>query len=206
MDLKYKHFSQERSFAASRAEVLAAARKQMGESLGWAVTETAEGFTAKGSSFAHTAVANLRVQSIGTGTKVDVELMVERAGATGFMLFDVGGYYSIQIRHWLDGIQAELHQKLSGSEQAAAIPPPPAKNKTTACIFNGCLGFIVAMFALWLLVTVVCAIVGLITGNLYLFGRGGTIEVHGVAARIVSASILVIAAWLGWRFTKRRRR
>ena len=31
----------------------------------------------------------------------------------GFMLVDVGGYYSIQIRKWLDGIQWTLTQKLT---------------------------------------------------------------------------------------------
>jgi hypothetical protein len=76
----------------------------MAESLGWAITDTPDGFTAQGSSFAHHAIANFHIQAAPGGTKVAVELLVERASPMGFMLVDVGGYYNIQIRKWLDGI------------------------------------------------------------------------------------------------------
>lgn len=108
MDWKYKHFHQERVFPASRDVVTEAARSFMAESLGWQITDTSEGFTAQGSSFSHGAIAHLRIQSAAGGTNVVVELLVERAGWRGFMLFDVGGYYNIQIRHWLDGVQSLL--------------------------------------------------------------------------------------------------
>src|SRR5439155_26734707 len=141
------------------------ARAFMGESLGWQITnfalraqggrdvrapsDTADGFTAEGYGFSHRAIANLRIQSAAGGTKVAVELLVERAGGRGFMLFDVGGYYNIQIRKWLDGIQWSIHQKLTGSHDESTIPLVLADNKATACIFNGCLVFIVVMFALY---------------------------------------------------------
>ena len=105
MDWKYKHFHQERVFAASRDFVIQAARAYMADSLAWQVTDTAEGLSAKGTSFTHAGIANFRMQSVGKETKVEVELLVERASPTGFMLFDVGGYYNIQIRKWLAGIQ-----------------------------------------------------------------------------------------------------
>src|SRR5205809_4598372 len=92
MDWKYKHFHQERIFAASRDVVVEAARRFMNESLAWKVTDTADGLSAEGYSFSHAAIGNLRIQSVGSETKIDVDLMVERAGPTGFMLFDVGGY------------------------------------------------------------------------------------------------------------------
>ena len=123
MDWKYKHFHQERVFPASPDVVTEAARSFMAESLGWQITDTSEGFTAQGSSFSHRAIAHLRIQtaagaaSLESGTRVAVELLVERAGWRGFMLFDVGGYYNIQIRHWLDGIQSSVHQKLTGRLQ-----------------------------------------------------------------------------------------
>src|SRR5258706_5423519 len=98
MDWKYKHFHQERVFPAPRDVVTEAARAFMGQSLGWKITETPDGFTAQGSSFSHGATAHLHIQSAGNGTTVAVELLVERAGWRGFMLFDVGGYYNIQIR------------------------------------------------------------------------------------------------------------
>lgn len=206
MDWKYKHFHQERIFAAPRDVVLEAARTFVAESLGWQITDTAEGFTAQGSSFAHRATANLRIQSAASGgTRLTVELAVNRAGASGFMLFDVGGYYNIQIRKWLDGIQWSIPRKLTPGQADSPNPPMPATNKATACLFNGCLVFIVVMFALYFLVTFIGAVVGLITGHLYLWGRGGTSVIHGVWARIVSALILLFGAFLAWRFKRQRR-
>ena len=203
MDWKYKHFHQERIFPAERDLVFDAARAFMRESLGWQVTDMPEGFTAQGYSFSHQAIANLHIQSAGAGTKVAVELLVERAGWRGFMLFDVGGYYNIQIRKWLDGIQWSLHQKLTGGHDESTNPLVLAANKPSAYIFNGCLAFIVVMFALYFLITFICAAVGLLTGTLYLWGRGGTLAVHGIPARIVSALILIFGAFVVWRIKRK---
>jgi hypothetical protein len=209
MDWKYKHFHQERFFPAARDDVTEAARAFMGESLGWKVTDTPDGFTAQGSSFSHGAIANLRIQSAAggasseSGTRVAVELLVERAGWRGFMLFDVGGYYNIQIRKWLDGVQWSLHQKLTGTHDESTNPLVLAQNKPAACIFNGCLVFIVVTFALYFLVTFICAVVGLLTGHLYLLGRGGTLGIHGIWARIVSALILMFGAFVAWRIKRK---
>ena len=203
MDWKYKHFHQERVFPAPRDLVFESARAFMGESLGWQITNTPDGFTAQGYSFSHRAIANLHIQSAADGTNVAVELLVERVGWRGFMLFDVGGYYNIQIRKWLDGVQWSLHQKLTGSDDQSTNPLVLAANKPAAYIFNGCLVFICVMFALYFLVTFICAVVGLITGNLYLVGRGGTLAIHGIWARILSASILMFGAFLGWRVKRK---
>src|SRR5882672_3422666 len=209
MDWKYKHFHQERVLAASRDLVTEAARTFMAESLGWQVTDTPDGFSAQGYSFTHRAIANLWIQSAAggasseSGTRVAVELLVERVGWRGFMLFDVGGYYSIQVRKWLDGIQWTLHQKLTGTRDESTNPLVLAQNKPAACIFNGCLVFIVVTFALYFLVTFISAVVGLLTGNLFLFGRGN-LTIHGVGARILSALILMFGAFLGWRIKTRR--
>src|ERR1700752_3748703 len=102
MDFKYKHFHQQRLFSASREELFDRARAVMAESVGWTVTnETSDGFTAEGSSFGHAGIAPVHIGSSGSGTVIDIELRVERTGFSGFMLFDVGGYYNIQIRKWL---------------------------------------------------------------------------------------------------------
>jgi hypothetical protein len=204
MDWKYKHFQHERTFAAPRDVVFDAARKFMSESLGWNIQEAAEGFAAEGYSFYHAAIANFRFEPNGQETRVVVDLKVARAGGAGFMLFDVGGYYGIQIRKWLDGVQATIHQKLTGGENQPAVMPAPA-NKTTACMFNGCLAFIVLVFGLWVVVTFVCAVVGLITGTLYLWGRGGTLVVHGLPARIISAAILLFGAFVVWQVKRKRK-
>ncbi|HEX3280770.1 MAG TPA: hypothetical protein VHR36_06025 [Pyrinomonadaceae bacterium] len=203
MDWKYKHFHQERLFPASRDVVLEAARTFISESLGWQVKDASQGLTAEGYSFSHHVIANLRIQSTTDGTKVGVELLVERAGWRGFMLFDVGGYYNIQIRKWLDGIQWSIHQKLTGSNDESTNPLVVAANKPAAYIFNGCLVFIVVMFALYFLITFICAVVGLITGNLYLWGRGGTLALHGVWARLLSAAILMFGIFLAWRVKRK---
>src|SRR5205823_13285252 len=129
------------------------------ESLGWKITDTSDGLTAQGCSFSHRGIANLQIQSAAggalseSGTKVAVELLVERASGRGFMLFDVGGYYNIQIRKWLDGIQWSIHQKLTGSHDESTNPLVLAQNKPSAYIFNGCLVFICVTFALYFLVT-----------------------------------------------------
>ena len=202
MDWKYKHFHQERVFPAPRDVVTEAARAFMGQSLGWKITETPDGFTAQGSSFSHGAIAHLHIQAAGNGTKVAVELLVERAGWRGFMLFDVGGYYNIQIRKWLDGIQWSLHQKLTGTHDESTNPLVVAQNKPAAYIFNGCLLFIVVIFALYFLITLISAVVGLLTGHLLLLGRGDLI-IHGIGARIVSALILIFALFIAWRIKRK---
>ena len=117
MDWKYEHFYQERVFPAPRDVVVEAARRFMAESPGWQITDTADGFTAEGDSFAHHAVGTFRIQADGGGTKVAVELLVERVSPLGFMLVDVGGYYNIQIRKWFDGTQETIHQKANMSDE-----------------------------------------------------------------------------------------
>ena len=209
MDWKYKHFHQERVFAGPREVVFEAARAFMAESLGWQVTDTTDGFTAQGYSFRHQAIANLHIQSAAggtsseSGTRVAVELLVERVGWRGFMLVDVGGYYNIQVRKWLDGVQWSLQQKLTGSSDESTNPLVLAANKPSAYIFNGCLVFIVVSFALYFLVTFISAVVGLLTGHLFLLGRGSLI-LHGTGARILSALILVFGAFLASRMKKKK--
>jgi hypothetical protein len=209
MDWKYKHFNQERVFPASRDLVFEAARTFMAESLGWDVTDTPDGFAAQGYSFTHHAIANFHIQSAAveasaeSGTRVAVELLVERAGWRGFMLVDVGGYYNIQVRKWLDGVQWSLQQKLTGTHDESTNPLVLAQKKPSAYIFNGCLVFIIASFALYFLVTFISAVVGLLTGNLFLLGRG-SLTIHGTWARILSALILMFVVFLGWRIKTRR--
>ena len=203
MDWKYKHFHQERDFPAPREDVTEAARTFMAESLGWQITDTPDGFSAQGDSFFHRAIANLHIEPAAGGTKVVIELLVERAGWRGYMLFDVGGYYNIQVRKWLDGIQWSLHQKLTGSHDESANPLVLAQNKPAACIFNGCLVFIVVTFALYFVVTFISAVVGLLTGNLFLLGRG-TLIIHGVPARVISALILIGIPFIAWRIKRKR--
>jgi hypothetical protein len=195
MDWKYKHFHQERPFAASPEVVVDAARTFMTEQLGWRVKDTPQGITAEGNSFWHEAIANFQIQPAADGTSVAVELLVERVGWRGYMLFDVGGYYNIQLRKWLDGIQWTLHGKLTGNRDESTNPLVLADKKPAAYIFHGCLLFIAVSFALYFAVTIISAVVGLLTGNLFLLGRHSLV-VHGTVARILSALILMFGAFL----------
>lgn len=202
MDWNYKHFQQERIFPAPRDDVFQAARTFFADSLGWQVTTTPAGLTASGHSFTHRAIANLQIQSAEEGTRVGVELLVERVGWRGFMLVDVGGYYNSQLHKWLAGIEWTLQQKLTGGHDESQNPLVLAEKKPAAQIFNGCLVFIVVMFSLYLVVLFIGAVVGLLTGNLYLIGRG-SLTVHGIWARILSAIILMFGLFLAWRIKRK---
>jgi len=205
MDWKYKHFHQARDFAATADAVDVAARTFFIEQLGWQISDSADGFVARGYSFAHQAIADVHRQSMTDGTRVTIELKVQRASALGFMLFDVGGYYSIQMRTWLDGIEWSIGQALNPGKNISPNPLVLQANKPSAHIFNGCLVFIAVMFGLWIVITLICAVVGLATGNLLLIGRSGSSTIHGTAARVISALILVVAAFVVWRINKPRR-
>src|SRR5438552_1764866 len=98
MDWKYKHFNQDAVFKAPRESVLEAAAAVATESLrGWQINNTSDGFMASGYSAWHEAAATFRIEAAAGGTRVAVELLVERASPSGFMLVDVGGYYNAQI-------------------------------------------------------------------------------------------------------------
>src|SRR6201986_5542375 len=105
MDWKNKQLDREAVFQAQPDLVFEAARSFVAESLvGWQITDTADGFEARGSSASHAATAKFRIEAAPFGTKVAVTLLVERAGLLGLLLFDIGGYYDGQIRKWLEGI------------------------------------------------------------------------------------------------------
>lgn len=111
MDWKYKHFHQERVFHAAEDTIKDAARSYVTEDLGWKVLETSDGMIAEGSSANHSVMAEFQFHSDAAGARVTIDLKVERASVRGFMLFDVGGYYNIQMRKWLAAIQARVTTK-----------------------------------------------------------------------------------------------
>jgi hypothetical protein len=86
---------------------------------------------------------------------------------------------------------------VSGS---AAAPGPitpanqPLPNKSrVGAIFIGCA---LTLFLFGLLLYLLFAVIGLVTGTLYMPGRGGDLTLHGAWARIVSALILLGFAWI----------
>lgn len=107
MDWQYKHFSSSATFNAPRESVLEAAHAVVAASLG-ELEMMPGGFVARGSSAWHGAIATFHVTPVPNGTLVAVELKVERAGLQGFMLVDIGGYYTGQIDKWFVGIAERL--------------------------------------------------------------------------------------------------
>lgn len=76
----------------------------------------------------------------------------------------------------------------TGQKPAEQSTPEAAKTKTTLLV-----GCAVALVGVPLLMFLVSAVIGLITGNLYFFDKRGK-TIHGSTARIVSAAILILAA------------
>jgi hypothetical protein len=203
MDWKFKHFSGAQTYRQPPGQVLAEARGLMTQTARWRLEDTADGFRAQavGNDFGHDAAATFHVAPDGDGSKVTVEMAVRRVGLEGYMLFDIGGYYSGEIRGWLDG----LTDRLDGRPADAAHRPRSAGARAFGCLA----GFIVVVggfFLLWSLV--IAPTIGLAFGVLYLPGRGsGGITLHGPWARGVSAALIAldVLIYLRWRTWSRRR-
>ncbi len=138
MDWKYKHFNQEAVFKASPASVLEAARAVVAESLE-GIGDTADGFVGRGYSAWHAAIATFRITPAPDGTKVAVELLVERAAMRGYMLFDIGGYYNGQIDKWFSGIS----QRLAGTQEQILVSKTTSNVKVQRGCLSGCLVYLI---------------------------------------------------------------
>ena len=98
---------------------------------------------------------------------------------------------------------------VSGGQPGKEVPDKPPSPKLSPGLnrFLGCCVIIILIvFALWLCVNVIAAIIGLLTGHLYLMGRGGDLTLHGPWARIVSAMILLFFGWVAYRIWKPKKR
>ena len=138
MDWKYKHFNHEATFGALGGDVLEAARIVVNESLG-SIENTADGFIARGDSAWHAAIATFHITPAPEGTRLTVELLVERAAMRGYMLFDVGGYYNIQIDKWFTGIA----QCLGSTNEQILISKTTRDSKIPRGCLMGCLVYLV---------------------------------------------------------------
>lgn len=146
MDWKYKHFNHEAVFGAFGGSVLDAARAVVAESLG-NIEDTADGFIARGNSAWHAAIATFHVIPAAEGTRLTVELLVERAAMRGYMLFDVGGYYNIQIDKWFKGIA----QRLGTDNEQILVSKTTRDSKIPQGCLMGCLVYLVVGTCLVLL-------------------------------------------------------
>ena len=205
MDWKYKHFTQQAVFPADARAVRQSLRAFAADYLpGWSVTETPDGLELSGSSAGHAAVANFQVEPAGSGTRVTITMRVERASPLGFMLVDIGGYYDGQLSKWLSAVPWWIEQAQRKGEPAKYDPSPMQAPKPVPGT-NWVIGCMIISGLLIVGIYLVAAIVGLLTGNLFLAGRGsGSTTLHGAPARIVSAIILGLAAWFVYRIFRPR--
>jgi ABC-type multidrug transport system permease subunit len=91
--------------------------------------------------------------------------------------------------------------KQESSERGNQAAPT---NNRTAALFGGCLIVTLLFFSLTYFIS---AVVGLLTGYLYLPGRGHGGTIQGTWARIISVIILAIFAWiLVWVLRERKKR
>ena len=206
MDWKYKHFERTALLPAGRDAALEAARAFAAEALvGWQVSPVPDGLEARGHSGGHAATAKFTIEPAEGGTRVAVTLLVERASPLGFILWDIG-FYDAQMRRWLEGIQVFLHPGTQGGSQeesAARRKQAVAGSQRPEKLLMGC---ILAGLLLASAVYCITALVGLVSGNLYLPGRGGGgVTLHGPWARIASGSILLALAWFLMRVFRKTR-
>jgi hypothetical protein len=208
VDWKYKHFAEAAIFPADRQIVHQAILAFANDWLaGWKVAATPEGIEARGRSAGHMATARFRTEPVSGGSKVVVALAVERASPLGFMLVDVGGYYNRQIFKWLRALPWWIQQAAQAQvETGQSVPPPPPMPKPSrgADLFMGCA---LSVFLLGVGMLMIAALVGLLTGNLFIAGGSGTM-VYGLWARVLSAIFLLFFGWffLGlWRSKKGKR-
>jgi hypothetical protein len=119
MDWENKHFPQETALTAPRAKVAEALRPFAERALpDWSVTQLPDGLDASGRSGFHHAEAHLRLADAPEGTRVVIELQVRRRNATGYMLFDLAGYYDALLRKWLHALWEQLGDSSGPSMQA----------------------------------------------------------------------------------------
>jgi len=211
VDWKYKYFTQEAAFQAEPEIVLKALRAFAADWLDdWKVSETPDGIEARIHSGYRFATATFRVEPAPGGARVAVKMQVERATSLGLMMFDIGGYFSGQIRKWLEALPWWIQQQQAVESQSAGqdtkpVPagPPIPKPK---CEPDRGKRLIAVSVAVILFAYAIVGVMGLITGELYISDNHGGITLHGLKARILSAIMLVIFGAIALRLWKLRKR
>jgi hypothetical protein len=139
MDWKYKHFTHQAVYTTLPGSVLSAARVVAAETF-QTIEDQSDGFVARGSSGWHLAVATWRVAPLPNGAQLTVELQVERAALRGYMLFDVGDYYTGQIDKWFRAIAA----RLGGPQEHLLVSTTTTSLRVRQGCLRGCLAYLLA--------------------------------------------------------------
>ena len=201
-------FSERRTFLLPQEELAAVVQSAL-EGLGWSYRRLSdEEFRASVPFGGGTWGEDFKIRILPGGV---VEAESKCVTVRLPQLFDFGknrrnvetffGLVEHGVRQGVDESHAPTTDRVAAGRVGQASP---AGNRA-ALLFGGCMILIVLLVALAYLVP---AVVGLLTGTLYLTGRGRDVTVHGAWARIISAVILAVFAWLvvrALRYARRRR-
>jgi hypothetical protein len=188
---------------------LAAVVKSALENLGWSYNVLADGeFLASVPFGGGTWGEHFRVKILPGGV---IEAESKCITVRTLQLFDFGKnrknietFFAL-VEH---GIRQGVNpSRIPASKQEAAAQGRQATpvNRWAANLFGGCL---IVMIILIPFTYFICAVIGLLTGYLYLPSRGsGGATIHGARARIVSVIILAVFAWIVvWVLRQRKKR
>lgn len=196
-------FSQSRTFWIAQDE-LRAVVKSVFEKAGWSyqilpddefVAQTPNSGWSWGEEFRAKIFPNGRIQ------------VVSKCHGSRPQLIDFG-----KNRTNVESFFAQIqHTIAAGPMSDSTIQPGPIaqakqplpKQSRFGSLFIGC---ILTVFLLALLMYLLFAVIGLVTGTLVMPGRGSGITLHGTWARIVSGLILLGFAWLAVLLFRMRRR
>lgn len=211
MDWKYRYFNQEALFQADPAIVHKALGAFAKEWLSdWDVEETPDGLEARSRSAFRKATGRFRIDPAPGGTKVAVRLQVDRAVSLGLMVFDFGHYFDSLTRKWLKGLSWWIQQEQSAADHTEGpsgkakpdVPPIPKPDPPS----DRLMGWVTLLVVLVTSAYAIIALVGLVTGNLYVPGSEGGATIHQLWARILGAIYLVFFVWMIQRLWKVKKR
>lgn len=199
-------FSERRAFQLRQDELAAAVRAAL-ENLGWSYKALSdEEFLASVPFSGLTWGEEFKVR-IHPGGVIEAES--ECVNGRVPQVFDFGRnrqnvqtFLGLVARGTGQGIQ-QRPVNAAMQESARRVAQAVPQRRLAVTLFGGCL---IAALAFGILIYLVTSVIGLLTGNLYLLGRGDATVVHGTWARIISAVILALFVWILVRVLKFRRK
>ena len=200
-------FTESRTFHLSEDELLVAVKSTF-ESLGW-------GYTVPSGNEFHTHIS---MSGWSWGEALTAKLLPDgviqvesKCHGPRPQIVDFGKNkqnverFFAQLKHRIAQGPDSPFISASAHEPTAQAAQPLPKSSRVATIFIGCTLAIV-LFATFLFL--ISAVIGLLTGHLYLLDRGGRGNgtLHGPWARIASGIILTFFAWIFVNVLRKRRR
>lgn len=200
------HFTESRTFPLPEDELVAVVKSAL-ESLGWSYKVLSDKeFLASLPFSGWTWGEDFKVRILPGGViEADGKCITVRLP----QVFDFGkNKQNVEtfFAHVEHGIRQGVDQRpVSATQQEAVeqLKQATPKHRGAAALFGGCL---IATLILGTLIYFISAVIGVLTGHLYLPGRGHSGTIHGAWARIISVIILMFFAWIVvWALRNRRK-